>query len=133
MAREQLRIREGMVVLSADGEKLGKVTRVSADHLEIEKGIIFRSDREARLSDVAAVRDNDVYLSRNEAEVETLGPLESRAAKARGAGRARRPARRPRAARPWAAAPSRVPLVEEQVIAHKEVVETGEVVLRKGR
>ncbi|APR86001.1 Hypothetical protein A7982_11350 [Minicystis rosea] len=127
MERELFRIREGMVVLSADGEKLGRVTGVFDDRIEIEKGIIFHSDREARLADVAEVRDNDVYLRCNESEVETLGPLESRAVAAKARARAAEPV----ASTAEPAASFAAPLVEEEAVVEKRLADAGEVVGRK--
>ena len=56
-------IREGMVVRSSDGEKLGKVFAVGEDAFHIEKGLFFPKDYVARFSDVTDVRDGEIILA----------------------------------------------------------------------
>ena len=56
-------IREGMVVRSADGEKLGKVFAVGDDAFHIEKGLFFPKDYVARFSDITDVRDGEIILA----------------------------------------------------------------------
>jgi uncharacterized protein (TIGR02271 family) len=56
-------IREGMVVRSSDGEKLGKVFAVGEDAFHIEKGLFFPKDYVARVSDVTDVRDGEIILA----------------------------------------------------------------------
>jgi len=56
-------IREGMVVRSSDGEKLGKVFAMGEDAFHIEKGLFFPKDYVARFSDVTDVRDGEIILA----------------------------------------------------------------------
>ncbi|HET9450789.1 MAG TPA: YsnF/AvaK domain-containing protein [Aggregicoccus sp.] len=56
-------IREGMVVRSSDGEKLGKVFAVGEDAFHIEKGLFFPKDYVARFSDVSDIRDGEIILA----------------------------------------------------------------------
>jgi uncharacterized protein (TIGR02271 family) len=56
-------IREGMVVRSSDGEKLGKVFAVGEDAFHIEKGLFFPKDYVARFSDVTDIRDGEIILA----------------------------------------------------------------------
>jgi uncharacterized protein (TIGR02271 family) len=60
---ERTGIREGMVVRSADGEKLGKVFAVGDDAFHIEKGLFFPKDYVARFSDVTDIRDGEIILA----------------------------------------------------------------------
>ena len=55
-------LREGMVVRSADGDKLGKITHLSDEGITIEKGIFFPKDYSAHFDQINSVSDNDVYL-----------------------------------------------------------------------
>lgn len=119
----QQRIREGMTVIDADGQKLGKVTEVRASTFEIEKGIFFKTEREARFDDVVDVRDDDIRLACSSAELERREVIEQV---------------RPIAAEPAAGimppAPgeeARIPLVEEEVIARTHQREAGEVRVQK--
>ena len=50
-------IREGMVVRTPDGEKLGRVASVGADDFTIERGLIFKHTFIASLEHVIAVDD----------------------------------------------------------------------------
>ncbi|MBF5045951.1 DUF2382 domain-containing protein [Aggregicoccus sp. 17bor-14] len=60
---ERSGIREGMVVRSADGEKLGKVFAVGDDAFHIEKGLFFPKDYVARFGDIQDIRDGEIILS----------------------------------------------------------------------
>jgi hypothetical protein len=60
---ERTGIREGMVVRSADGEKLGKVFAVGDDAFHIEKGLFFPKDYVARFTDVTDIRDGEIILA----------------------------------------------------------------------
>lgn len=55
-------IREGMIVRSSDGEKLGKVIRCRADEFIIEKGFFFPKDYVVRYDEARVVGD-EVLLS----------------------------------------------------------------------
>ena len=60
---ERTGIREGMVVRSADGERLGKVFAVGDDAFHIEKGLFFPKDYVARFSDISDIRDGEIILA----------------------------------------------------------------------
>jgi hypothetical protein len=55
-------IREGMMVRSADGEKLGRVLAVGTTELQVEKGLFFPKDYVARFEDVSDVQGDEVIL-----------------------------------------------------------------------
>lgn len=128
MKKEQCQglIREGMVVVSADGEKLGKVTRIHDLGFEIEKGLLFRTEREARYGDVMEVRGDDIFLGVTKDEIEMRG--ETTATKPFVGGTAQPAAGiKP----PGPGEEARIPLVEEEVVAKKRVQEAGEVRVHK--
>ncbi|HET9450172.1 MAG TPA: YsnF/AvaK domain-containing protein [Aggregicoccus sp.] len=60
---ERSRVKEGMVVRSQDGEKLGRVYSVADDTFIIEKGLFFPKDYVVRLSEVAGERGGELILS----------------------------------------------------------------------
>ena len=64
-------IREGMTVYSSDGEKLGKIIGRDGDTLVIEKGLFFKKDYLASTQDVNRVDDDEVWLLRTRAELES--------------------------------------------------------------
>lgn len=127
MAKAQFQglVREGMVVVSADGEKLGKVTRIHEHGFEIEKGLLFRTERDARFGDVMDVRGDDIFLRCTKEELESRDeteayqPISGTAEPAMGV--------KP----PGPGEEARIPLVEEEVVAHKQVREAGEVRVHK--
>jgi uncharacterized protein (TIGR02271 family) len=136
MAKEQFQglIRDGMEVVSADGEKLGKVTRVMSQGFEIEKGIFFRRECEASFDDVIDVRGKDIFLSATKAELERREGTRGEAASVpqqgvRAPSAASVPQQGVRA--PSAGEEVRVPLVEEEVVAKKRTREAGEVRVTK--
>jgi hypothetical protein len=65
---DRSRIREGMVVFSSDGEKLGKVLASDSETFVIEKGFLFPKDYVASYEDVADVVGDDIRLSRTKEE-----------------------------------------------------------------
>jgi uncharacterized protein (TIGR02271 family) len=67
-------IREGMVVRTADGERLGTVVRTGEDTFVIEKGLLLPRDFIARYVDVAEVRGEEVRLRQSREEM-IPGPL----------------------------------------------------------
>jgi uncharacterized protein (TIGR02271 family) len=67
-------IHEGMVVRTADGERLGTVVRRGEDTFVIEKGLLLPRDFLARYEDVAEVRGGEVRLRRTRDEM-IPGPL----------------------------------------------------------
>jgi len=56
-------IREGATVYAADGDKLGKVIAVRADHIVVEKGFFFPTDYYIPTSAIASAAGDDVYLT----------------------------------------------------------------------
>jgi hypothetical protein len=62
------RIADGMVVRSADGEKLGKVVACDASGFVIEKGVFFPKDFTATYGEILDVRDGEIYLARSRTE-----------------------------------------------------------------
>lgn len=67
-------VREGMVVRTADGERLGTVVRRGEDTFVIEKGLLLPRDYIARYEDVAEVRGEEVRLRRTREDM-IPGPL----------------------------------------------------------
>jgi uncharacterized protein (TIGR02271 family) len=61
-------IREGMVVRTTDGEKLGKVASVQGDEFIIEKGLLFKHDYRARCDHIIDVRGDEIIYQRVGAE-----------------------------------------------------------------
>ena len=57
MAQEDIVIRQGMIVRTPDGEKLGRVASVGAEDFTIERGLVFRRRFVAPLEHVIAVDD----------------------------------------------------------------------------
>jgi len=117
-------VKEGMVVLAADGEKLGKVVRCDEEGFIVEKGIFFPRDYIARYEDVADVRGDEIYLRSRLAD---LRDAESREGASR-EGESREAGSRPRAGVKEQVS---VPVVEEELIAEKRSKEAGAVHLRK--
>ena len=64
-------VREGMNVLSADGERLGRVMKIEDDSLLIEKGFFFSKDYACSVNNIREVRGEDVILSLSKLELET--------------------------------------------------------------
>jgi len=62
-------VREGMVVHTADGERLGVVVRRGEDTFVIEKGLLLPRDFLARYDDIAEVNGDAVRLRRTRAEM----------------------------------------------------------------
>jgi uncharacterized protein (TIGR02271 family) len=67
-------IREGMVVRTADGERLGTVVSRGEDTFVIEKGLLLPRDFIARYADVAEVQGEEVRLRQTREEM-IPGPL----------------------------------------------------------
>ncbi len=68
------KVHEGMVVLTADGARLGKVVRSGEDTFVIEKGLLLPRDYIARYADIHEVRGGEVRLRRTRDEM-IPGPL----------------------------------------------------------
>ena len=117
MERTRQDVKEGLVVRTADGEKLGRIVRCEADSFVIEKGIFFPTDFVARYDDVADVRDGEVQLGRRAADLSDSGSRSSRGATA---------------SIPHGATEQvSVPVAEEELSAEKKTKEAGRVHLRK--
>lgn len=116
-------IREGMIVRSADGEKLGRVIACGEEAFQIEKGLFFPEDFVARYESIVDIRDGEVFL------------LEGRdALLAPGAKREKRELREQGlGARTMGAAEGdvRIPLVEEELDVTKRERLAGEVKIHK--
>ncbi|MBN1207723.1 MAG: YsnF/AvaK domain-containing protein [Myxococcaceae bacterium] len=55
-------LREGMVVRSIDGEKLGKVFAIQDGEFLIEKGLFFPKDYVCSYSEISDIRDDEIIL-----------------------------------------------------------------------
>ncbi|WP_437640481.1 YsnF/AvaK domain-containing protein [Sorangium sp. So ce854] len=107
-------LRHGMVVRSADGEKLGKVTRIEPTSFEIEKGLFFTTEYLVRYDEVADIRDGEVILAHGREQLARAGGQAREAGAPIGQGEE-----------------IRVPLVEEEVSVGKSVEEVGRVQIKK--
>jgi uncharacterized protein (TIGR02271 family) len=66
---QRTQIREGMVVRSSDGERLGKVFAVGDTRFQIEKGVFFPKEYLCDYSDIADIRGDEIILSRGRASL----------------------------------------------------------------
>ncbi len=110
-------IREGMVVRTRDGHKLGKVIAIGDQQFQIEKGIFFPKDYVATFDAVAEIRDDELILAH--------GAEALRSAEAEPELIARAPAE------PAAREGVRMGLAEEQLEVEKRTVGAGRVVVTK--
>jgi uncharacterized protein (TIGR02271 family) len=55
-------VREGMIVRSIDGEKLGKVFAIQEGEFLIEKGLFFPKDYVCRYSEISDIRGDEIIL-----------------------------------------------------------------------
>lgn len=78
-------VREGMVVRSIDGEKLGKVFAVGDGEFHIEKGLFFPKDYLVRYSEVSDIRAGEIILNHGKEALSTLSRDENRYATDTGA------------------------------------------------
>ncbi|WP_437589046.1 YsnF/AvaK domain-containing protein [Sorangium sp. So ce1000] len=108
----QHEIKQGMLVRSSDGEKLGNVVRIDESRFEIEKGFFFPKEYAVRYDEVSGIRDGEVILMHGRDQLATDRGQASEAGVA-------------------AAEEIRVPLVEEEVTAGKTVQEVGRVQVTK--
>ena len=72
MMFDRTSVREGMVVRSSDGEKLGKVFAVGEGVFHIEKGLFFPKDYVVNFSEVSGVRDGELILSHGREALRSL-------------------------------------------------------------
>jgi uncharacterized protein (TIGR02271 family) len=131
------RIKEGMAVRSADGEKLGKVLQVTEEGFLAEKGLFFPKDYFCRFSDITDLRDDEIHIRYRKDELDEL----MRAADERGQapeGRTNAPAPEvrsesaiPTGSRSGMTEEQRIPLAEEEIIPEKRSHQAGEVHVRK--
>jgi uncharacterized protein (TIGR02271 family) len=110
---DRMSVREGMIVYSSDGEKLGKVLACDAASFIIEKGFFFPKDYVARYEDVADITGDEIRL------------LTTKDALPRGA------AERGYGATETAREEVSVPVAEEEIDVEKRQRHAGEVRLRK--
>lgn len=75
--------RDGMVVYSADGKKLGKIVEHDDDSLVIEKGLFFKEDYKIGLEHVDRVQGDEAWLDVDHDAIEA--EREEEAPPARGA------------------------------------------------
>jgi uncharacterized protein (TIGR02271 family) len=117
-------VREGMMVISADGERVGKVIRTDPTSFVVEKGLFFKKDYLCRYDEVRSAYGDELILDRTMSDLRELPREyweEARAPEpiapaARGAGMAQE---------------TKVPLAEERLTAEKTVRPAGEVEIRK--
>jgi len=79
-------VREGMVVRSIDGEKLGKVFAVGDGEFHIEKGLFFPKDYLVRYSEVSDIRAGEIILNHGKEALSTLSRDDNRYATTAGLG-----------------------------------------------
>lgn len=78
-------VREGMVVRSIDGEKLGKVFAVGDSEFHIEKGLFFPKDYLVRYSEVSDIRAGEIILNHGKEALSSLSRDDNRYATDTGA------------------------------------------------
>jgi hypothetical protein len=63
-------IKEGMAVYSADGKKLGKISRQGDDSLLVAKGIFFKKDYRVSYEDIERIEEDGIYLRLTQEQIE---------------------------------------------------------------
>ncbi|MFP2926951.1 YsnF/AvaK domain-containing protein [Pyxidicoccus sp. 3LG] len=71
-------VREGMVVRSIDGEKLGKVFAIGDGEFHIEKGLFFPKDYLVRYSEVSDIRGGEIILNHGKEALSSLSADDNR-------------------------------------------------------
>jgi len=71
-------VREGMVVRSVDGEKLGKVFAVGDSEFHIEKGLFFPKDYLVRYSEISDIRAGEIVLNHGKEALSSLSSDDNR-------------------------------------------------------
>lgn len=66
-------VKGDMVAYTRDGEKLGKVTTLNEDNINIEKGFFFPRDFVISYDDIVEVRDNEMIIARKGTELREWG------------------------------------------------------------
>jgi hypothetical protein len=59
-------LREGMVVQTADGEKLGKVLSLDVTHFQVGKGLLFKEDYAVSYDDIREIRGGLIVLAQDQ-------------------------------------------------------------------
>ncbi|MGA9521164.1 MAG: hypothetical protein WBV82_06855 [Myxococcaceae bacterium] len=67
-------IREGMIVRSADGAKLGRVALLGEHDFQVEKGAFFPREYVASYAEVAEIREDEVILNLDRTTFRTSDP-----------------------------------------------------------
>jgi uncharacterized protein (TIGR02271 family) len=67
--KQPVNLREGMIVHSVDGAKLGKVVSCRSDGFIIEKGMFLPKATLFQYDDIAEMRGDDVYLAHERAQL----------------------------------------------------------------
>lgn len=115
--RDHPNIKGDMVAYTRDGEKLGRVTALNEDSIDIEKGFFFPRDFFVRYDNVVDIHDNELIIDRQGKELsdwkseEYEGWNKFDALKTSG--------------------DIEIPLHEEELQAHKTAHKTGEVRLNR--
>jgi hypothetical protein len=78
-------LRDGMKVRTLDGHDLGRIVRLDAGILVVEKGIFFREEHEVPASFVSEVLDDEAHLSVSKEALEREGGLAAAAREDEGA------------------------------------------------
>jgi len=71
-------VREGMVVRSIDGEKLGKVFAIGDGEFHIEKGLFFPKDYLVRYSEISDIRAGEIILNHGKEALNSLSRDDNR-------------------------------------------------------
>jgi uncharacterized protein (TIGR02271 family) len=140
--RMRTRVSEGMVVKSADGERLGKVVACQPTGFVLEKGFLFPKDTLVPYERISAVSNGELVLSLAKAELgEAAGGVVEEAksvvqrAKEAVTGKSSEETAGATGKEVLAtfgtAGEIRVPIVEEEIITGKRVEKVGEVHVRK--
>jgi uncharacterized protein (TIGR02271 family) len=127
-------IHQGQHVLSADGKKLGTVIALDDDGFSVEKGIFFPREMAFRYEDINNVRDDQIYLWRNKADLEAGAPLarDEELTEEGGAELESGTDMEEAGMRDTGITEeTRVPLAEEELRAAKRIEETGAVEIKK--
>ncbi len=130
---ENMLISEGMIVRSADGEKLGKVVSREDRGFIVEKGFFFPKDYFVREEDVAGLQDGEIHLRLTADMLREAGSRPGDRETAAGAGdrEIRGGEQRPAASMAGASQDVRIPVTEEELVAEKRARQAGEVKVRK--
>ena len=71
-------VKEGMVVRSIDGEKLGKVFAVGDGEFHIEKGLFFPKDYLVRYTEISDIRAGEIILNHGKEALSSLSRDDNR-------------------------------------------------------